>query len=268
MASIRSLPRGLFSPIAFLLGVGVILMLRPDPRTIAMRIAELDTETRGVMQAPALRTRRELLRMRPVWAAIIAIAALETTMVMIMAIVPLGMADLGYSLPLISTLIAVHFVGMFALSIPIGWIADRRGRKPILVTGCLFSALGCLLISSGSAVWLVGGGFYCVGLGWSLTYLAATTILADVTHPLERAGLIGVMDFAVAISAAAASLAGGEIYALGGLELLGLLGMALTVPPFLASLRLHESKVGVYESAGKSTAVISSAPIPTENIEQ
>jgi MFS family permease len=260
-------------PIAFLLGVGVILMLRPDPRTIAMRIAELDTETRGVMQASALRTRRELLRMRPVWAAIIAIAALETTMVMIMAIVPLGMADLGYSLPLISTLIAVHFVGMFALSIPIGWTADRRGRKPILVTGCLFSALGCLLISSGSAVWIVGGGFYSVGLGWSLTYLAATTILADVTHPLERAGLIGVMDFAVAISAAAASLAGGEIYALGGLKVLGLLGMALTVPPFLASLRLHESKVGVYEtvgsdgSTGKSTAAISRAPIPTENIE-
>jgi MFS family permease len=90
--------------------------------------------------------------MRPVWVAIIAIAALETTMVIIMAIVPLGMSDLGYSLPLISTLIAVHFVGMFALSIPIGWVADRLGRKPVLVTGCLISALGCLMISLGSAV--------------------------------------------------------------------------------------------------------------------
>jgi MFS family permease len=225
-------------------------MLRPDPRTIAMRVAELDTETRAMMRTSVLRTRHELLRMRPVWAAIVAIAALETTMVMIMAIVPLGMADLGYSLPLISTLIAVHFVGMFALVIPAGWVADRIGRKPILAAGCLISAARCLLISASSAVWLVGGGFYCVGLGWSLTYLTATTILADVTHPLERAGLIGIMDFSVAITAATASLAGGEIYALGGLAVLGLVGMALTVPPFLAGLRLRESKVGVYELGG------------------
>jgi MFS family permease len=185
----------------------------------------------------ALHTRHELLRMRPVRAAIVAIAAL-------------GMADLGYSLPLISTLIAVHFFGMFALVIPAGWVADRIGRKPILVAGCLISAGGCLMISTSSGVWLVGGGFYCVGLGWSLTYLTATTILADVSHPLERAGLIGVVDFLVAITAATASLAGGEIYALGGLEVLGLVGMALTVPPFLAGLRLRESKVGVYELTG------------------
>lgn len=234
-------------PIAFLLGLVAILMLRPDPRVIAMRIAELDTETRAVMRATALRKRSELLGMRPVWAAIIAIAALETTMVMIMAIVPLGMADLGYSLPLVSTLIAVHFIGMFALSIPAGWMADRVGRKPVLVGGCLISATGCLLISSSSAVWLVGGGFFCVGLGWSLTYLAATTILADVTHPLERAGLIGIMDSSVAIAAATSSLLGGEIYALGGLLVLGLVGTALTIPPFVAGLRLRETKVGIYE---------------------
>jgi hypothetical protein len=85
------------------------------------------------------------------------------------------------------------------------------------------------------------------GLGWSLSYLTATTILADVTHPHERAGLIGIMDFAVAIGAAMASLGGGEIYALGGLGVLGFVGMALTAPPFLAGLKLHESKVGVYE---------------------
>jgi MFS family permease len=247
-------------PIAYLLGVAVLSRLRPDPRTIAMHVAELDSETRGAMHASALRTRGELLRLRPVRSAIVAIAALETTMVMIMAIVPLGMADLGYSLPLISTLIAVHFVGMFALVIPAGWVADRIGRKPILVAGCLISAAGCLMISASTAVWIVGGGFYCVGMGWSLTYLTATTILADVTHPLERAGLIGIMDFSVALTAATASLAAGEIYALGGLGVLGLVGTALTLPPFLAGLRLHESRVGVYEMAslGSSSSSISS----------
>ncbi|HJU12038.1 MAG TPA: MFS transporter [Candidatus Binataceae bacterium] len=247
-------------PIAYIVGILPILMLRPDPRTIAMRIVELDSETRAVMRTSGLRTKRELLRMRPVWAAIIAIAALETTMVMIMAIVPLGMADLGYSLPLISTLIAVHFVGMFALSIPAGWIADRVGRKPVLLSGCLVSALGCLMISSGSAVLLVGGGFYCVGLGWSLTYLTATTILSDVTHPYERAGLIGIMDFVVAIGGASSALIGGEIYALGGLVVLGLAGLALTIPPFLSGLRLKESRVGVYQMTNVDTSSESTEP--------
>ncbi len=269
-------------PIAYLLGVGVIMMLRPDPRTIAMHVAELDIDTRRMMRTPRLRTRQELLRMRPVWAAIVAIAALETTMVMIMAIVPLGMSDLGYSLPLISTLVAVHFIGMFALVIPAGWLADRVGRKPILLAGCMISAAGCLMMRTSSAVWLVGGGFYCVGLGWSLTYLTATTILADVTHPLERAGLIGIMDFAVAITAATASLAGGEIYALGGLGVLGLAGTALTLPPFLAGLGLRETRAGVYESAspeksaascksdgaGPRSGLASSAVLPGESADR
>lgn len=236
----------LVSPVALMLGVLAVILIRPDPRTIAIWVAGLAAGPEA-MRTPSLRTRRELLRMRPVWVAIVAIAALETTMVMIMAIVPLGMADLGYSLPLISTLIAVHFAGMFALSVPIGWVADRLGRKPVLVTGCLMSALGCVMISSGSAVWLVGGGFYCVGLGWSLSYLTATTILADVTHPHERAELTGIMDFSVSISAATASLVGGWIYGLAGLGVLGFLGAALTLPPFLAGLRLYESKVGAYE---------------------
>lgn len=236
-------------PVAFLLGVVAIVMVRPDPRTIAMWVHQLSADTRRMLEATSLRTRRELLRMRPVWVAIIAIAALETTMVMIMAIVPLGMKDLGYSLTLIATLIAVHFIGMFGLSIPIGWMADRVGRKPVLVTGCLVSALGCLMISSSRAVWLVGGGFYSVGLGWSLTYLTATTIIADVTHPYERAELIGIMDFSVAIGGATSALLGGVVYGLAGLGVLGLVGMALTLPPFLAGLRLHEKDVGVYEVA-------------------
>src|SRR5262249_23719367 len=88
-------------PVVFLLGVVAVVLVRPGPRTIAMRVAELAAGTPGVRQTPVLRPRRELLRLRPVRAAIVAIAALETTMVMIMAIVPLGMADLGYSLPLI-----------------------------------------------------------------------------------------------------------------------------------------------------------------------
>jgi MFS family permease len=242
-------------PAAFLLGVVAVALIRPDPRTIAARIHELTAEPSGMRRLPSLRSRGELFRMRPVRAAILAIATLETTMVMIMAIVPLGMADLGYSLPLISTLIAIHFLGMFGLSIPTGWIADRVGRKPVLLAGCMVSALGCLLIGSSSSVLLVGTGFFCVGLGWSLAYLTATTILADVTLPHERAGLIGIMDFAVAIGGATASLAGGAIYGWAGLGVLGFIGMALAVPPFLTGLRLHERKVGVYDGSGQGGLV-------------
>ncbi len=239
-------------PLVFMLGVASVLLVRPDPSTIAVRIHELAAKPSEKLKTVSLRGRRELLRMRPVWAAILAIATLETTMVMIMAIVPLGMADLHYPLALISTLISVHFIGMFGLSIPIGRMADRLGRQPLLVIGCLISALGCLLISSGRSVGLVGSGFFCVGLGWSLGYLTATTILADVTHPHERAGLIGIMDFAVAIGGATASLVGGEIYGLAGLRALGLIGMSLTLPPLLAGLHLRESRVGVYETANSA----------------
>jgi MFS family permease len=66
-------------PVAFLFGVVAVVLVRPDPRTIAIWVTQLASETPEVIKAPLPRTRHELLGMRPVWVAIVAIAALETT---------------------------------------------------------------------------------------------------------------------------------------------------------------------------------------------
>lgn len=72
-------------------------------------------------------------------------------------------------------------------------------------------------------MWLVGGGFY-----WT-----------HGRHGLRSGDWWSDL-----------SLSGGWIYGLAGLRVLGFVGMALTVAPFLAGLRLHEYKVGVYEIVG------------------
>jgi hypothetical protein len=69
---------------------------------------------------------------------------------------------------------------------------------------------------------------------------------------------MGIMDFSVAIGGATSALVGGEIYGLAGLGALGLVGMALTLAPFLAGLRLNESSVDVYEVTGPESSSESS----------
>ena len=78
-------------------------------------------------------------------------------------------------------------------------------------------ALGWISGVPATAVLLFG-----LGIGWNISYVAATAQLADLTLPSERGRLFGFNDFAAALFGATLALLGGLT-----LESLGVASMAV-----------------------------------------
>ena len=72
-------------------------------------------------------------------------------------------------------------------------------------------------ISNAGMAWFssIAGMSLCMfglGLGWCLSYIAATTELVDLAGPAERGRLVGLSDLLSSFSGAALALAGGVVY--------------------------------------------------------
>jgi hypothetical protein len=83
------------------------------------------------------------------------------------------------------------------------------------VIGLLVLAAGVLALLAEVDLRWVAPAMFAIGVGWNVAFVAATTMLADATEPLERARLLGFSDF-VALGGAAigSSLPGRSLVAL------------------------------------------------------
>jgi MFS family permease len=132
-------------------------------------------------------------------------------------------------------IIGAHVLGMYALVLFLGPLIDRIGRGTALWSGLTLMAVSCIGITwfesvVGTAVLLFG-----LGLGWSLSFVAATAQLADRAAPAERGKLLGFNDQISALTGAALALLGG--YALDSLGVAAL-AIGATVLVLLPLIRL------------------------------
>ena len=66
-----------------------------------------------------------------------------------------------------------------------------------------------------------------LGLGWSLSYVAATAELVELAAPAERGRLVGFNDLLAALTGAALALGGGALYSATGATALAVAAAAL-----------------------------------------
>jgi MFS family permease len=78
-----------------------------------------------------------------------------------------------------------------------------------------------------------------LGIGWNLSFVAATAQLADASLPAERGKLLGFSDLLSGLTAAALALLGGVALDVLGVAALALGATAIAVAPaiFLARIR-------------------------------
>jgi MFS family permease len=218
-------------------GLVCVLLLRPDPRDLAVR----DRSADAAPAAPA-RTPRELLALPPFRAAVVAAGIGQAAMIAVMGVAPIVVHHHGDLA--VSGVLSVHFVGMFAFMPLIGVIIDRIGRRRGLVAAVALSATGVLVGALSTQPVVFGFGLFLVGLGWAVSYLGATAIVSDVTDPLERSGALGFTDLLVSLSSAVGGLVGGALLEAGGYPALAV-GVAMALVPVLAVvLPLREEAPG------------------------
>jgi MFS family permease len=215
----------LFSLIAQLLAAVVYLVaLKPDPLKLAGELAsgELKAGVGAVAQVVD----------NPVMAktAITATALSHATMVSVMAMTPVHLVNHGASLAIVGFTISLHIAGMYALSPVFGMIADKFGRIQTILLGQAILALSLAFTGFGSENEIaVVIGLVLLGLGWSASTVAGSTLLTESTSIDNRASRQGVSDLLMSGSGAAGGALAGVALALLGYSGLSFAALALVV---------------------------------------
>ena len=190
-AEVLGLPRlvGPYVVALITLGLGAIviqLFLRPDPYITAIQI-----EDKGEIDNKLLPARQALRLIGQNPRALIAVAAIaigHVAMVSVMVMTPVHMAHVDVTLTIIGLVISVHVAGMYAFSPVVGWLSDKFGRIPIIRAGVLILLLSTFVSGTAAAddVIRMGTGLFLLGLGWSCTLIAGSTLLSEsVTNELR-----------------------------------------------------------------------------------
>lgn len=195
------LAAGAFTIAGLLLSFGV----RPDPKEWSTRYATTQTP---VPPAPL----PVILRRPGVATAMVAAVGSFAVMAGVMNLAGYVAVGHHHAQGSIFTIISLHILGMYGLVLVIGDVVERIGRRTAMVAG-----LTLMAVSNAALAWLdtIAGmslALFGLGLGWSLSYVAATTQLVDLAEPNERGRLVGTTDLISSFTAAAFALGGGVVY--------------------------------------------------------
>ena len=222
-----------------LVALAMVQLVRPDPKRIAELIGSRDEPTPRTA-APL----GELVRRTGVPSAMVAALASFGVMVSVMNLSGYVVVEHHHhSQDSIFPIIGAHVFGMYALVLVIGAAIDRVGRTSALEVGLVVMALstiGMLWVTSvfATAVLLLG-----LGLGWNISFVAATARLADSTSPAERGKLLGFNDLLGALFGAGLALLGGYALDAIGVAALAIGATAIVVAPVLLILRAESPAV-------------------------
>lgn len=211
--------------------VVVFTGLRPDPREIGKLVAEKYPDT--VVRSRVVRSVFQIFSQPAAMVALISMVLGQMVMVLVMVITSLHMRDHDHMLNDISIVISAHTVGMYAFSIISGRLADRWGRKPVIIIGAATLVLACLAATISPDVFPLGVALFLLGLGWNFCFVGGSTLLADQLSPSERARTQGFNDLLVGLASAAGSLSSGFIFTALGYNMMAYISAAFALIPLI-----------------------------------
>jgi len=209
----------LMAALAYTLG------LRPDPLLIA-REAELGTSNVvGRTSITVAKDRPRLARL-----ATITIALNQAAMVLVMSMTPVHLTGQGASLTVVGFTISLHVAGMYGLAPLFGALADRLGRLRIMLLGQIILFISLLVTGLGaSSDWLVTLGLILLGIGWSSSTVAASSLLTESTSIARKAARQGFSDFLMNFSGALGGAVAGFVLFLVGFRGLSFAAISLVL---------------------------------------
>jgi len=189
-----------------IVALGLVALVRPDPK----RIAELIAGDEPGAVRPPVAPLREIVGRPGVRPAMLTALASFGVMVSVMNLSGYVVVEHHHhGQDSVFPIIGAHVLGMYALVIVVGTLIDRIGRPPALAIGLAVmaaSTLGLLWIESVVATAIL---LFALGVGWNVSFVAATAQMADRTSAGERGKLLGFNDLLSALLGAALALAGG-----------------------------------------------------------
>jgi len=213
-----------------LVALGLVGLVRPDPKEIAELIAGQEPGTPLQPAAPL----REIVRRPGVRPAMLTALASFGVMVSVMNLSGYVVVEHHHhGQDSVFPIIGAHVFGMYALVIVVGSLIDRIGRPPALVAGLAVMAVSTIGLLWAESVIATAILLFGLGVGWNVSFVAATAQLADRTSAAERGKLLGFTDLLSALLGAALALLGGYALDSIGVAALAIGATVIVAAPIL-----------------------------------
>ncbi len=229
-----------FSAALFMLAsVVLMLLMRPDPAVLARRArAQVSENTEDRTRTDMRAALAAVVSNPSARLGVIAMAVGHVVMIAVMAMTPVHIRDAGHdaahTLRIVGVVLSIHVAGMYAFAPIIGWLTDRFGRRPIIVAGLIFLLAACALAgTAGHNSPRLAAGLMALGIGWSSTVVAGSTLLSDSIATELRPSAQGLSDLTMGLAGASAGAMSGVLMQAMGYSMLVLIA-ALAAAPFIA----------------------------------
>jgi MFS family permease len=246
-----------FSALAFLVAaVAVLAFLRPDPLLTARRFAAADGVSsagpEGLLPAASAQrapvptgiraATREVAASPGARLGIASVAVGHMVMVGIMAMTPVhiqaGSTDHGDTLRIVGLVLSLHIAGMYAFSPVTGWLTDRWGRRPVVLAGVALLLAACAVAgTAGHGTPQLSLGLVLLGLGWSGTMVAGSTLVTESVGPANRPSVQGLSDLVMGLAGASSGALSGLVVGWSSYGTLTVLAAVATVPLIALAVR-------------------------------
>ena len=157
-------------------------------------------------------------------------------MSIISPILPLYAKTFDVSFTLVSLAISMYAFGRFLADLPVGVVADRFGRKPLMVVGTLLLTVTAFMNALARNFWEFLFYRLVQGLGSSMWMTSRTTLLADILKPEERGRVMSYFQAFMLLGSSAGPTIGGLVATWWGIRapfyfyaLTGLISSILTL---------------------------------------
>jgi MFS family permease len=233
-----------FSALLFgLASLVLMLLMRPDPAVLARRVAAQSTEyARGEGHVGMRAALRAVGSHPAARLGVTAVAAGHVVMIAVMAMTPVHIRSGGHeaaqTLRIVGVVLSLHIAGMFAFAPVIGWLTDRIGRRAVILAGTALLLTACVLAgSAGHNSARLALGLFVLGLGWSATMIAGSTLLSESVSPELRTSAQGLSDLTMGLAGASAGALSGVIVHMWGFAALAFVAALATIPFMVLAIR-------------------------------
>jgi MFS family permease len=160
-------------------------------------------------------------------------------------VLPVFAAEFGVSVGIATLVFVAQMAGGLSASLPMGYVIDRFGRRPVLLAGPIITAVALFLTATVSAFWMLLAFRYIAGWGQQMWMLGRLTVIADRgggARGRQITSMLGIQRVGMLVG----PLLGGLAAEFWGLRvpfvLTGIVVLAAVIPSFLVIQETAPSK--------------------------